>query len=53
MWVPEVRMKIEKLKDTQECLEKRETWEIEKHCTVLTIEMNLAVSYPMSTCSSL
>jgi len=34
MWVSEIRMKIEKAKDTQECLEKRETWEIKKalHC---------------------
>ena len=43
----DLRMKIAKLKDTQEYLEKREKWEIEKHGTVVATEMNLAVSYPM------
>jgi hypothetical protein len=40
-------MKIAKLKDTQEYLEKQEIWEIEKHGTVVATEMNLAVPYLM------
>jgi ribosomal protein L19E len=40
----DVWVKNKKLKDTQECLEKRDIWEIEKHGTVVTTKMYLAVS---------